>query len=105
MLNFKKNLTEFFRRKTENVTMRSPSDSFGVFLSENLFAVRFLKRNDCKTKSGLDKDSKKIFKFHWGKKSSINSRKNIPLGLFPTTDFLPLKKRVLAGIHGPVAGS
>ena len=72
--------------------MEPPSNNFGVFQSKNLFAVPFLTRNDCKTKSGLDKDSKKIFKFHWGKKSSINSRKNIPLGLIPTTDFLPLKK-------------
>ena len=69
--------------------MGPPSTTFVVFQSRNLFAVPFLTRNDCKTKSGLDKDSKKIFKFHWGKKSSINSRKNIPLGLIPTTDFLP----------------
>ena len=72
--------------------MRPFSHTFVIFKSRNLFAVPFLTRNDCKTKSGLDKDSKKIFKFHWGKKSSINSRKNIPLGLIPTTDFLPLKK-------------
>ena len=83
--------------------MRPRSNSSGVFQTENLFAVRFLTRNDCKTKSGLDKDSKKIFKFHWGKKSSINSRKNIPLGLIPTSDFNHTR-RVIAGLHGRKSG-
>ena len=72
-------------------------------LIKNRIAVPFLSRNDSKTKSGLDKDSKKIFKFHWGKKSSINSRKNIPLGLIPTSDFYH-RRRASAGLNGRKSG-